>query len=863
MLTIFNRNKQEVGGLWTQGSRTEVADVSIKRRINSDYELQFLMPMDSIKYPLIQEEGLIECLGQLYVIKKKERRRQGMGKLVNITCPHVMRRLTDIRVPYEYAIEEKLGCEISYLTNILSAATNGKFTFQIMDSIELKDVYKWGFCNCLKALQDLVNLYEVEFVPDNYNIKIYKKINIDNGREYRYARNIVSDDFETNTNTLVTRMTGLAKDSLTIIGLPSSHLTTTERIPLEGIPGAIVNGIIKVPYIISRYAGSWATPDNYYFDDECEDTDIEADTEAGKLQLLNFMRKRLKENEVPELQIKLSPVDLHKKAGSGEGAPQLGETVYMVDPGMQIDDISARIVEMTEYPFDLSKTAELTIANYLLRDGNQILADLESSKDLLDNIFTKGSLNRSVLDAFLRQAVQDVLNSKTEIIYPENGGFLLQDRENSLEQVYMKAKGIIVSDDGGRTAKAAITGKGVAAEHIIGELGQFVQVKTDSIVVGSAPFADHLISSAEAWSAKETPAGAQAKADAAKAAADAVAKAEAELAETTAKAYADGIVSEEEVRAIADAKSKLIEAKADATAKANAAQAAATKVANDNDTELRNNLRITGQLPTSIALNQYGITAYTTDPTQYARLDYRGLYIKGGAIQIDGGLSDSQIAGASGWNNKTSRLDATGLYTSFIKADQIDVATGKIKAAQIEAEYLKIAAANITGQLKASQIDVTGLFVGPGGIGMSPTATIAWGQVTGKDLDYGNITGSKPPVSADNTLATIGAQRLTYIGPTGIYTGTLTADKIVGGDFLATNTINIGNVYTNNQVKQLGFNDAVIFKTYNNLVNIQANLDMHADIIRFSCNGIKFSEQTKVDFTGINVIGLSVPARFQ
>lgn len=498
MLTIYNRQKIEVGGIQTFGHRAEAGSVQIRKRINAENELQFMMAMDSDKYPLIQEEGLIECQGQLYIIKSRERRREGMGKLVTITCPHVMRRLMDIRVPYEAAIEEKLGCDISYLTNILSAATNGRFTFQLMDVIDPKDVYNWGFSNCLKALQDLVNLYEVEFVPDNYNIKIYKKISIDNGREYRYARNIISDAFETNTNALVTRMTGLAKDSLTIIGLPASHLTEAERNMLNLISGAIVGGIIKVPYLISQYAASWATPDNAYFDGEFEDTDIEADTEAGKLQLLKEIRKKLKEQEVPDMQIKVSPVDVHKKAGSGEAAPQLGETVYLIDGGMELDDIAARIVEMTEYPFDLSKSGELTIANYILRDMNQIIADLDASKNYIENLFSKGTLNRSALDAFLREAVQDVINSKTEIIYPDDGGLLLQNKDNALEQVYMKAKGIVISQDGGQTAKTAITGKGIGAEYIVGILGEFAQVKTDNLIAGNAKIGSALIDKIQA-----------------------------------------------------------------------------------------------------------------------------------------------------------------------------------------------------------------------------------------------------------------------------------------------------------------------------------------------------------------------------
>ncbi len=66
----------------------------------------------------------------------------------------------------------------------------------------------------------------------------------------------------------------------------------------------------------------------------------------------------------------------------------------------------------------------------------------------------------------------------------------------------------------------------------------------------------------------ETPAGAQAKADAAKTAAEAYAQAKANLAETEAKAYADGVVDAEEARAIADAQAKADAAKAAAIAAA-------------------------------------------------------------------------------------------------------------------------------------------------------------------------------------------------------------------------------------------------------------------------------------------------------
>lgn len=82
------------------------------------------------------------------------------------------------------------------------------------------------------------------------------------------------------------------------------------------------------------------------------------------------------------------------------------------------------------------------------------------------------------------------------------------------------------------------------------------------------------------------------------------------------------------------------------------------------DSTMRQDLRITAPLPTSISMDASGITASTTTAGKYARLDYRGLYIAGGALQIDGGLSESQLA--SGVTNKMTYLDSNGLYTGQV-----------------------------------------------------------------------------------------------------------------------------------------------------------------------------------------------------
>jgi phage minor structural protein len=62
------------------------------------------------------------------------------------------------------------------------------------------------------------------------------------------------------------------------------------------------------------------------------------------------------------------------------------------------------------------------------------------------------------------------------------------------------------------------------------------------------------------------------------------------------------------------------------------------------DELVRTDLRLDAPLPTSITMDDNGITATTEDGTGYARMDYRGLYVHNGALMIEGGLDESSLA---------------------------------------------------------------------------------------------------------------------------------------------------------------------------------------------------------------------------
>lgn len=488
-MQVFDKNMRRTGTL------IDAYDIERRRRINSDYELTFMVPMTSEDYQeKIKIKGHVrDERGQFYVIQSRSRSREGRKLTANIYCNHIMFKLNDFKFPYSSYIDEAYGVHITTLTDKISAATGGRFKFQIHDTFDLHDVKDWGRGDCLQALNDVIKMYECEVEPDNFVIHLKKKIGTDSGLQYRLKKNIVSSSFKDIGEKLVTRLFGQMKDGRTFIGMDASKLTQEERTFFSQVPGAIVNGKLAVNYLISPYASYWASDSVPFYDGELINQDIE-DPE----DLLEAMRNKLREQEQPELEATISSADLFK-IDKTEPKPNLGDVVTCIDPKMDMNKLKARITELTEYPYSKDKHSQPTISNVKPRDYEDIIADLQKSKDLVDNMFSNGKIRTEVFEAAAKQVIADINNSKTELIYPPEGGILAQEKTNPLEQVRLTSKGIGISTDGWKTVRSAITAKGVLAETVTGQFGNFVsmligsgndvtQINTNGMAAGHANF---------------------------------------------------------------------------------------------------------------------------------------------------------------------------------------------------------------------------------------------------------------------------------------------------------------------------------------------------------------------------------------
>jgi hypothetical protein len=478
------------------GSLVSADEVTRTRRINADYTLTFRVPLSSADYrdklPLkghVQDER-----GQYYVINKRQRQREGRKLTAQISCTHVMYKLADYKFPYASYIAEGFGKHITELTALISVATGGCFTISVDDTFDLADVKEFGGGNCLEALNAVIALYGAEVNPDNFTLHLRKKIGDANSTlQYRVGKNIVSASFSDDTGSLCTRLFCEMKDSRTWIGQPASILTADEQARLLAVnPGAISGGLLTVNYLVSQYAGTWSSDSVPFYDDLLTEQDV-----TDPLKLLSAARLRLAEREVPALEVSVSTADLYKLDAT-EPRPGLGDTVTLVDPDMDLTHITARITELTEYPYARDKHAQVTVANVMSRDYAQIIADLESSRRTVDNVFSGGRIRADAFEEFARRAVIEVNESKTEVKY-DTRGIVLQSTVDANDQVILTSNGIIMTTDGGLTARTAITAGRIVAESIVGQLGSFVsmligtgntvtQINPNGIAAGRADF---------------------------------------------------------------------------------------------------------------------------------------------------------------------------------------------------------------------------------------------------------------------------------------------------------------------------------------------------------------------------------------
>lgn len=597
--------------------------------------------------------------------------------------------------------------------------------------------------------------------------------------------------------------------------------------------------------------------------------------------LLEMGTKRLKEVSQPIVAYEIDSVDFKSASNTSHdwNKAKLGGVISIYYPNFNID-IKTKIINM-DWDID-GKGIKLTIANtsdiksgiLKLKDLMQNMVSTSTTLNISKESWDKGDEAYQRFMSFIggnfdanKQAVQAGTNQNYTL---DKYGLTLKDPNDPMNFLRGLHNILAFTNDGGKTYKHAITPNGIIGESIIGTIGVFAKVYASSIIIGedNIQIPDTLISSADEWN----------------------------------KIYDDSIVySDEMLRA--------------AKAHSDTNLVSANGHTNTINTAIRNDLRLTSALPTSIALNQNGITATTTsDPLKFARLDHRGLYIQNGALQItstDGttiingsGVNASKIYTGSlngihmaiGTGNSVFKADTNGIYLGSslfaaapfrvdmngnVTANNITL-KGTINSSTMNNSNIIGGTLTIGSGSSIFKADPNGIYLGSSSFSNAPfrvtpegKATLSNVSITGGSISWSNVnsdpvaTGASSAAAAANSAAITAAQMAQllangdYKGGTFINEKEVRSANIIGGTITGGvvngATINGGDINVSSTV-EIGHTLSLNGRSYSggiiwNGTRNQIYIDPAADALHLTSNGGVYANGRRIDVNNVAIFG--------
>ncbi len=143
----------------------------------------------------------------------------------------------------------------------------------------------------------------------------------------------------------------------------------------------------------------------------------------------------------------------------------IGDRVFLVDERIGLDT-EIRVVKISKSVNDLGQILDMEITFGTGNMADQYGSNLSTAaKDIADLIQGRKSLPFQALDIISKSMVTKIQNTTSEIIYDTNGQHFM-DKKNNNNIMTMNSSGLLLSTDGGKTAKTAITAEGIVADTI-------------------------------------------------------------------------------------------------------------------------------------------------------------------------------------------------------------------------------------------------------------------------------------------------------------------------------------------------------------------------------------------------------------
>ncbi|MER2107468.1 MAG: phage tail protein [Solibacillus sp.] len=341
---------------------TDFSNVSIKQKINADYNLHFSLFNTSHNvhsYPLVQEESLVDLGEEQFVVKSI------MDGPYNksITAVHsffecIHDYVDDYLIDGLYTIQQALDLAFS----------TSEWGYTVVGSFPQATLYDFGNNNAVALLNTILETWHVEYERSaaTKRIIIKQQLGVQTDFQIRYRHNLKTISRSINSENLKTAV--------------------TVYFNLDDF-GEYQSSIIYYSPRVNHYRRpKWAEP--IYLDD--------VTTESAALA---YARQNLK--DTPDVSITAELIELIK-AGYELNDVQLGNSMYLIDERMSINDL-ARIVEIENFPYDSTRSPIVTISTV--------------KKNLMDAVVQQKIEQRQLAKTAVKQKV--IYNGCT--ITPEEG----------------------------------------------------------------------------------------------------------------------------------------------------------------------------------------------------------------------------------------------------------------------------------------------------------------------------------------------------------------------------------------------------------------------------------------------------------
>lgn len=431
--------------------KTYALDAEIKhsQEINGDETIEFDIHYTRNNAVFLQDQPdlnmwLVEFENKEYVIINHTKK--GHGDYYMASCTAILYALFKLNTERVY---ERVDASLTTTEGFNLVFKGTPFTYSVVDNAPSERFEGLGEgASRLEVLKTLIERwgYELKIVGNVFYF--YAQIGNDTNFEYRHKINASEIEQSSDASELYTYARGYgdyedegtSDNKAEVVDTTDTDKPVIERAKLKReytSPLAKILGKLHAPPIMD-----------------------------GRIKLKATMDKKLKElvDSSVVLSFTAKIADMHDKGYDYQNA-ELGDRVFLVDERINTD----REIRVIKIDRDLDANGKL-IGMEITFGTSNLTEKYEAKfntamKDIIDVMNGNKAIPFEALDMVAQSMVNKINATTSEVVYDANGQHFVE-KGNKNHLMTLNSSGLLLSTDGGRTAKTAITSEGIVADTI-------------------------------------------------------------------------------------------------------------------------------------------------------------------------------------------------------------------------------------------------------------------------------------------------------------------------------------------------------------------------------------------------------------